>query len=475
MSLRIRIAGFLAGMTALVCVISGFAINEFAEQARTERVDESLEQQIERFFSTPRLTGVIAGERIFRQRNGPNQGTLLNAEIPTKVIVSLVGSRENIMFESEGFPDIPIPKTAGFFEAHDGITTWRAKAVIVRRPVDGMAKPIAETVTVVAAISDDRITAASSDLRKLLARVGLFATVLSAVIGWILGGRVLRPLKRLRTEADLVRVTDDLSKRVDTGGPTEITALAKDINAMLARLESAAFDTALALTSSREFGSNVAHELRTPLTSMRLNLDLLRGANLEPNDQAPILEQMLQQQDRLLRTLDALRLLSRGDLTQGESSFEEVDLIEVISQAFQREFNGDQNANLSLDLSNEIPLMLGWGEGLDVIFRNIFENITAHAVRPDQKLAVNVTARLMAGEVCISIEDNGPGIVSTERARVFERFYQVTGGNSQGSGLGLSLVDQQMVIHGGKVVIGKSDLGGALVTLTFPIEKNNQS
>jgi two-component system sensor histidine kinase PrrB len=308
-----------------------------------------------------------------------------------------------------------------------------------------------------------------------LARVGLFATVLSAVIGWILGGRVLRPLKRLRTEADLVRVTDDLSKRVDTGGPTEITALAKDINAMLARLESAAFDTALALTSSREFGSNVAHELRTPLTSMRLNLDLLRGANLEPNDQAPILEQMLLQQDRLLRTLDALRLLSRGDLTQGESSFEEVDLIEVISQAFQREFNGDQNANLSLDLSNEIPLMLGWGEGLDVIFRNIFENITAHAVRPDQKLAVNVTARLMAGEVCISIEDNGPGIVSTERARVFERFYQVTGGNSQGSGLGLSLVDQQMVIHGGKVVIGKSDLGGALVTLTFPIEKNNQS
>ena len=471
MSLRIRIAGFLAGMTALVCVISGFAINEFAERARTERVDESLEQQIERFFSTPRLTGVIAGERIFRQRNGPNQGTLLNAEIPTKVIVSLVGSRENIMFESEGFPDIPIPKTAGFFEAHDGITTWRAKAVIVRRPVDGMAKPIAETVTVVAAISDDRITAASSDLRKLLARVGLFATVLSAVIGWILGGRVLRPLKRLRTEADLVRVTDDLSKRVDTGGPTEITALAKDINAMLARLESAAFDTALALTSSREFGSNVAHELRTPLTSMRLNLDLLRGANLEPNDQAPILEQMLQQQDRLLRTLDALRLLSRGDLTQGESSFEEVDLIEVISQAFQREFNGDQNANLSLDLSNEIPLILGWREGLDVIFRNVFENITAHAVWPDRKLAVNVTARLMAGEVCISIEDNGPGIVSTERARVLERFYQVTGGNSQGSGLGLSLVDQQMVIHGGKVVIGKSDLGGALVTLTFPIEK----
>jgi signal transduction histidine kinase len=81
----------------------------------------------------------------------------------------------------------------------------------------------------------------------------------------------------------------------------------------------------------------------------------------------------------------------------------------------------------------------------------------------------------MAEEVCISIEDNGPGIVSTERARVFERFYQVTGGNSQGSGLGLSLVDQQMVIHGGKVVIGKSVLGGALVTLTFPIEKNNQS
>ena len=462
-------------MTALVCVISGFAINEFAERARTERLNESLEQQIERFFSTPRLTSVLAGERIFRQQNEPNQGAWLNVQIPTKVIVSLPGSRTNIIFETEGFPDISIPKKTGFFEAHDGITTWRAKAVMVRRPVDGMAKPIAETVTVVVAISDDRITAASSDLRKLLARVGLFTTVLSAVIGWILGGRVLRPLKRLRTETDLVRVTDDLSKRVDTGGPTEITALAKDINAMLARLESAAFDTALALSSSREFGSNVAHELRTPLTSMRLNLDLLRGPNLEPNDQAPILEQMLQQQDRLLRTLDALRLLSRGDLTQGESSFEEVDLIDVISQAIQREFSGDKNANLSLDLSNEIPLMLGWREGLDVIFRNIFENITAHAVRPDQKLAVNVTARLMPGEVCISIEDNGPGIVSTERARVLERFYQVTGGNSQGSGLGLSLVDQQMVIHGGKVVIGKGDLGGALVTLTFPIEKNNQS
>ncbi len=483
MSLRLRIAGLLAGITALMCVVSGFTINEWTERDRTERVDENLEQQIERFLSGPRLASVFGGERIFRQRSGSDQGTWLSVEIPTKIIFSLSGSQD-VVVESEGFPNILIPSTSGFFEAHDSITTWRAKATI-RRPVSspfssgllsgGPVGRLVEAVTVVAAISDDRDMTARSDLRKALIRVGLFATLLSAVIGWFLGGHALRPLERLRAEADLVGVTDDLSKRVNTGGPTEITALAKDINSMLARLESASLDTARALTSSREFGSNVAHELRTPLTSMRLNLDLLREADLEPDDQTPILEQMLSQHDRLIRTLAALRLLSRGDLTRGASSFEEVDLIDVISQAIERNFGGDKDIDLSVDLSNEIPLVMGWREGLDVAFGNVFENIRSHAVLPNQKLAVNVTARLTEGHVQIFIEDNGPGIEPTQRAHVLERFYQVTDGDRQGSGLGLSLVDQQMAIHDGMVVIGESDLGGALITLTLPIEKNNQS
>ena len=83
--------------------------------------------------------------------------------------------------------------------------------------------------------------------------------------------------------------------------------------------------------------------------------------------------------------------------------------------------------------------------------------------------------RKINGMYCISIEDNGPGIESTRRARVLERFYQVADGNREGSGLGLALVDQQMAIHNGTVVVGESELGGALVTLIFPIEKNNQS
>ena len=478
MSLRLRIAGLLAGITALMCVVSGFTINEWAERDRADRIDENLEQQIESFLSGPRLASVFGGERIFRQRSGSDRGTWLSVEIPTKIIFSISGSPD-VVVESEGFPDILIPSTAGFFEANDSITTWRAKVTIQRRSSSGAlqgagpAGRLLEAITIVSAISDNRDMTARSDLRKALISVGLFATLLSAALGWFLGGHVLRPLGRLRAEADLVGVTDDLSKRVDTGGPTEITALAKDINSMLARLESASLDTERALTSSQEFGSNVAHELRTPLTSMRLNLDLLLGADLEPDDQASILDQMLLQQDRLLRTLDALRLLSRGDLAQGESNFEEVDLIDIINQAIKHEFNSDKNVRLSLDLSNEIPLVMGWREGLDVAFRNIFENIMAHAVRPDKKLAVNVTARLTHGEVCISIEDNGPGIAATDHVRVLERFYQVTGTKGLGSGLGLSLVDQQMVIHGGRIAIGESDLGGVLIALTFPIEKKH--
>ena len=483
MSLRLRIAGLLAGITALMCVVSGFTINEWAERDRAERLDENLEQQIESFLSGPRLASVFGGERIFRQRSGSDRDTWLSVEIPTKIIFSLSGSQD-VVVESEGFPDIVIPSTAGFFEAHDSITTWRAKATI-RRPVrspssgallgGGSTGRILEAVTVVAAISDDRDMTARSDLRKALLRVGLFATLLSAAIGWLLGGHALRPFERLRAEADLVRVTNDLSKRVDTRGPTEITALANDINSMLARLESASLDTAQALTSSREFGSNVAHELRTPLTSMRLNLDLLRTAELESHDQASVLEQIISQHDRLLRTLDALRLLSRGDLTQGEFNFEQVDLIDMISQAVERHFSGDKNINLSLDLSDEIPLVMGWREGLDVAFRNVFENIMVHAVRPNQELAVNVTGRLTDGKVHISIEDNGPGIESTRHARVLERFYQVVDGNSEGSGLGLALVDQQMAIHNGTVAIGESELAGTLVTLIFPVGKNSQS
>ena len=475
MSLQIRLAIVLATLTIVIFLIAGFSVRKFAEQDMEARMDEQLEKQVGKIFSIGLLERIYHNEIQYLQPHRPrpvNEAMLLTFEIPMRFIFTI--GRKDIIVESEGFPDLETSKLPnGFANLDDGTKSWRILIAKTTKRVELRRGVSAKAVTVIAAASPEKIQQAIIDLQKRLLLIGALVAIAAGFGGWLLGYRSLNYLSRLRKNAEQVRDTEDLSVRIEEAGPPEIKSLAKEVNAMLSRLESAATEISSALSVSREFGSNVAHELRTPLTSMRLNLDLLkRGDDLNSEDNRAAIQELLEQQERLLKTLDALRLLSRGDLVAGESNMDEVDLFDVITESVNLTKNQFLDIDFVLELSDNIPTLTGWREGLDVMLRNLFENARVHCGLPNQDLSIRVSAKYEDGYVVVEVEDNGNGIPETERERVFERFYTGTTGPQEGSGLGLSLVQQQMTIHGGSVVIKTSALGGACVSLSFP-SKNN--
>jgi len=475
MSLQIRLAIVLATLTIVIFLIAGFLVRKFSEQDMEARMDEQLEKQVGVIVSRGLLDRIYLNEIQYFQPHRPSpasEAMLLNFEITMRFIFTI--GQKDIIFESEGFPELETSNLPnGFANLDDGTKSWRILIAKTTKRMDLRRGVSAKAVTVIAAASPEKINQAIIDLQKRLLLIGGLVAVAAGFGGWLLGYRSLNYLSRLRKNAAQVRDTKDLSVRIEETGPPEIKSLAKEVNAMLSRLESAAAEISSALSVSREFGSNVAHELRTPLTSMRLNLDLLKRVDdLNSEDNRAAIQELDEQQERLLKTLDALRLLSRGDLVAGESNLDEVDLFDVITESVNLTNNQFPEIQIALRLSDGIPIITGWREGLDVMFRNLFENARVHCDLPTQDLSIRVSAKYEGGYVIVEVEDNGSGIPETERGRAFERFYTGTTGPQEGSGLGLSLVQQQMTIHGGSVVVRASDLGGACISLSFPAQNN---
>jgi len=290
----------------------------------------------------------------------------------------------------------------------------------------------------------------------------------SGVGGWFLGGAALKPLDRLRKYTESVRDSQDISRRIpENFGPSEVELLAKTLNEMLIRLQLNSEHTEQSLRASRAFASNVAHELRTPLTSIKLNLDLLeRFPGMSYQENSEVFANLAIEQNQLLTTLESLRLLARGDLSEGEV-FEEIDFLQLIQGIIDRHKIQWTQGSILLHFPPSPPLILGWREGLTVLFRNVLENAQVHSDIPGDDLVIDFSVRLSGKELVVVIDDNGIGIPKIERERIFERF--IRGGKSSGAGLGLSLVKQQTEFHGGSVDMSDSPAKGVRITIILPI------
>ena len=114
-------------------------------------------------------------------------------------------------------------------------------------------------------------------------------------------------------------------------------------------------------------------------------------------------------------------------------------------------------------------------EGLSVMFNNLIENAYVHSDLVVEKLEIDVTVTMEDGWIYLSVDDNGVGVEKHERRMVLERFQRGSNNHSQGSGLGLSLVTQQVEINSGTVEIMESPNGGARVRVAFPVIEGTDS
>lgn len=321
-------------------------------------------------------------------------------------------------------------------------------------------RPDGDVVVYFAATTDDISESVKTLTTSLSIAVPLAALLLGALV-WILTGRTLRPVERIRTEVAAIGGSD-LHRRVPVpAGDDEIGRLARTMNDMLERVEEASW-------RQRQFVADASHELRSPLTRMRseLEVDL---AHPEGADALETHASVLEELGGLQRLVDDLLLLARNAAVDPRSAHrgDAIDLAALAARIARRFDHGDGVA-IEVAAPGGPTLVRGNAAELDRAIRNLADNALRHA-RSIVRIAVEKTSP--PGSVSVMVDDDGPGIPADDRERVFERFTRLDESRSTaagGSGLGLAITREIVVGHGGSIGADDAPTGGARFTITLP-------
>jgi signal transduction histidine kinase len=237
---------------------------------------------------------------------------------------------------------------------------------------------------------------------------------------------------------------------------------------MLMALDAARAETQSALDRQRRFVADASHELRTPLTSILANLELLEG-ELSGED-AEIASSALRSSRRMRRLVADLLLLARADAGR-VARREPLDIAWVVREAAGEAAPIADGHGLTVDVQpGERLVVEGSADELHRLVLNLVQNALVHT---PPGTAVDVRARRDGDYVAIEVSDEGPGVPPEMRDRIFDRFVRAEGdrnGSGSGSGLGLAIVRAVAESHGGGVIIGESEAGGAKFTVRLPLE-----
>jgi signal transduction histidine kinase len=291
--------------------------------------------------------------------------------------------------------------------------------------------------------------------------IGGTATLLGALlIGVLLAAGFVRPLRRMARIAALVD-GGDLSPRMEYRGPrNETRVLADAFDHMLDRLEEA-------FARQQAFVSDASHELRTPLTAIRGQLEVLARKEDPGAVEVRRVQALVQAEvDRMTRLTEDLLLLAHTD----ESRFIRREAIEL--EPFLRGLleSAQPTAERELSLRADVPGVLNADrDRLAQALRNLLRNACEHTGAGGRvELGASAAGE---GRVLLWVDDDGPGVVASERDRVFDRFYRSDRSRARsagGTGLGLAIVRAIVDAQGGRVWATEAPLGGARVAIELP-------
>jgi signal transduction histidine kinase len=299
---------------------------------------------------------------------------------------------------------------------------------------------------------------------QLIIALGITAAV-SVTLGWLVAGRILRPLQAI-TAATRQICEDDLHRRLAIPGPAgELKDLADTIDGLLARLQ-AAFD------AQRNFIANAAHELRTPLTLERATIEV---ALADPAANADTLrstcERVLaagQQQEQLI---EALLTLARSQ--RGLDHREPADLAAITEAALHPREPAAAARGLTVHASITAAPTHGDARLLERLAANLIDNAIRHNI-PHGQIDIQVTAS--GGQPRLKITNTGPVIAASEATRLLHPFQRRPGSrpaSSDGLGLGLSIVAAITKAHHGSLAINPGPQGGLDIDISLPATAAN--
>ncbi|GAA4911000.1 sensor histidine kinase [Nesterenkonia rhizosphaerae] len=465
-SVRSRILMAVLGLAALGLVVAGYTAFAIQQIQVESRINAELQADSEQFrllhdvgvdprtgesFSSPADLVHIAMQRIIPTRNEGAVG-FVDGEVAFTSAVAPVALEDDAELV-EALRPYALSDRASFTTISTSRTTYRAAVVPVHaqttaEDIDGQDHEVATFVLAYDLTAERGVFA---DGFIIYAIVAAFSLVVVAVVGWIVAGRVLHPVRVLAGAARRIG-REDISERIPVAGGDDLAEMTRAVNEMLERLEGA-------FRAQDQLVADVSHELRTPLTILRGHLEVLDVG--DPADIVATRELAIDELKRMNRVVD--------DLT-------------TLAQAEHPEFVQPQPTDIGT-LTDEVfdkAIALGprrWtiAERTEAVAMLDRERITqawlqlaANAVKfSPEGSVISLASQVQGDDLLLSLRDQGEGIAEEDQQRIFERFGR-TDKSKPGSGLGLPIVAAIVRAHGGHVVVESQPGAGATFTMVIP-------
>ena len=277
----------------------------------------------------------------------------------------------------------------------------------------------------------------------------------------------MKPLKKIEKTAEQI-AAGDLSARLENFEPnTEVGRLSTSLNTMLSRIEESFAARAESEDKLRRFVADASHELRTPLTSIRGFAELHRqGAVPEGEKTKELISRIEKESMRMGYLVEDLLLLARMDQSR-ELVITDLDLSNLVTEAVTSAQAAGPDHPITSDIANNVHTQ-GDADKVYQVVTNLLANARTHTPAGTQ---IHVSAYSTHEGSYVSVADKGPGLTAEDQQHIFERFYRVDSSrqrsSNEGSGLGLSIVDEVMKAHGGTVSVASEPGNGATFTLHF--------
>lgn len=375
-----------------------------------------------------------------------SQAAMTVAQTDPRVLLVQIADGDDTIVNSAAARSL-IPQSSGVAERAE--VAEDPYLVVSRSLGDGRTLTVARSMD--QAVNGVQATALALGIASLLA--------LGAIggVSRVVARRALRPVERLRQEADEIDGSG-LDRRLGlSGAQDEVDRLATTLNRMLDRIQRL-------YESQRRFVNDASHELRSPITTIRHQAEL--GSQEPPAVPATeALGVVLLETERMAHIVEDLLVLARLDESSAIVAPEEVDLDDLILVEAKR-LRG--LGGVEVDSSGVIAArILGDSRALARAVRNLADNARRHARR---RVAMSIEPA--SGVFWIHVDDDGRGVPPSEWNSVFDRFMRLDEGRARddgGSGLGLAIARDVVRAHGGDVTVTHSPAGGARFSMSVPI------
>jgi signal transduction histidine kinase len=464
-----RLSALFLLLFALCAILLVFYITSLSARMLITQTQETINDEVLGLAQAYKRGGLPTLVRVVEQRSRqPSANLYLIADANGQILTGNVQSLEPGVLGNEGWTTRPF-----YYRRYGEGELDRQRNETSQSQTQEESRRGHDAVAVVLTLPNQMIMLVGRDLgepqrfrdvvrRALMLALGMMG--LGGILIWFFVGRAA--LKRIDgvSSASKRIMGGDLSGRLPvTGAGDEFDRLSQNLNTMLARI--ATLNEGL-----KQVSDNIAHDLKTPLTRLRNRAEATLAGKHKITDYREALEATISESDQLIKTFNAILMISRLEAGYSSENLAKVDLSAAIRDVVELYEPVAEEGGVTLEAAPMESIEIdGNRELIGQALSNIVDNAIKYSTDASEKPAVLVKLERADGQIRLVVTDNGQGIPNEEdRARATERFVRLEKSRSQpGSGLGLSLAKAIMKFHRGRLDLLPANPGLSVV-MSFP-------